>query len=109
MNLPLVQPTQIGVGGQLRVEHQFGWVLSSLLVPESDEPLNLVALISPGDAGMGVAQDTVAGITGQERQDPLLAAATSGDVVLFQRFLLGIGGHRVEIEVEGRTPWQAGS
>jgi hypothetical protein len=29
--------------------------------------------------------------------------------VLFQRFLLGIGGHRVEIEVEGRTPWQAGS
>jgi hypothetical protein len=57
-------PALIAREGQLRVEHQFGWVLSSLLVPESDEPLNLVGLISLGDAGMGVAQDAVAGITG---------------------------------------------
>ena len=109
MNLPLVQPTQIGVGGQLRIEHQLGRVLSSLLVPELDEPQNLVSLIDLRYTGMGVAKDTMAGITGQERQDAFLAATTSGDVVFFQRFFLGIGGNGVEIQVERGTPWQADS
>jgi len=93
----------------LRVEHQLGWVLSSLLVPELDETLNLIGSIGLGYACMGVAEDTVAGIAGQEGQNALLAAAPSGDVMLFQRFFLGIGGDSVEIQVERRTPWQAGS
>ena len=109
MNLLLVQPTQIGVGGQLRIEHQLGRVLSSLLVPELDEPQNLVSLIDLRYTGMGVAKDTMTGITGQERQDAFLAATTSGDVVFFQRFFLGIGGNGVEIQVERGTPWQADS
>ena len=96
MDVPLVQPTQISVGGQLRVEHQLGWVLSSLLVPELDETLNLIGSIGLGYACMGVAEDTVAGIAGQEGQNALLAAAPSGDVMLFQRFFLGIGGDSVE-------------
>jgi hypothetical protein len=51
----------------------------------------------------------MAGIASQKRQDALLATAPSGNVVLLQGFRLGIGGDGVEIEVEGRTPWQTGS
>jgi hypothetical protein len=107
MDVPLVQPTQIGVGRQLRVEHQLDRILSRLLVPELDKPQNLVGLIGLGYTGMGVAEDTVDGIAGQEGQNALLAAAPSGDVMLFQRFFLGIGGNSMEIQVERRTPWQA--
>ena len=103
MDISLVQPTQIGVGGQLRVEDQLGRILAGLLVPELDEPQGLVGLIGLGYAGMGIAEDTVAGIAGQEGQDALLAAALLGDVMLFQRFFLGIGGDRVEIQVERRA------
>jgi hypothetical protein len=108
-NTPLVQPVQVGVGGQLRIEHQLGRVLPGLLAPELDESQDFVGLFDPGDSGMGIAEDTMASIASQERQDALLAATPSGDVVLFQGFRLGIGGDGVEIEVEGRTPWQAGS
>ena len=58
---------------------------------------------------MGVAKDTMGGITGQEGEDALLAATTPGDVVFFQRFLLSIGGNGVEIQVERGTSWQTGS
>ena len=108
MDVPLVQPIQVGVGGQLRVEHQLGRMLPGLLVPELDEPQDLVGLLGLGYAGVGVAEDAVAGIAGQEGQDALLAAAASGDVVLLQRFFLGIGGDGVEIQVERRASWQAG-
>jgi len=47
---------------------------------------------------MGIAEDTLGGVAGEEDQDALLAATTTGDVVLLQRLFLGIGRDGVEIE-----------
>ena len=80
----------------MRVEHQLGRILPGLLVPELDEPPDLVSLVGLGYSGMGVAEDAMAGITGQERQDALLAPASPRDGVLLQRFLLGIGRDGVD-------------
>ena len=61
-----------------------------------------------GDAGVGVAEDALGGIAGQEDQDALLAAAAAGDVVLLQRLFLGIGRDGVEVEIERSAARQAG-
>src|SRR5437660_82105 len=69
----LVQAAQVGVGGQLGVEHPFLRRVPGLPLPESNELQDLVRLVVLGDAGMGVAQDPVTGVAGQEGQDALLA------------------------------------
>ena len=78
------------------------------LLPELHEPQDLVGLLRLGDAGMGIAEDALGGIAGEEDQDALLAAAAAGDVVLLQRLFLGIGRDGVEVEIERTAPWQAG-
>jgi hypothetical protein len=50
---------------------------------------------------MGLAEQAVAGIAGQEGQDALLTTAAAGNIVFFQRFLLGRGWDGVESQVEG--------
>jgi hypothetical protein len=98
----LVQPVQVGVGGQLGVEHQLNGKGARLLVPEIDEAEDFVCLLGLGDASVGIAENALGGITGQEGQNAFLAAAAPRDMVFLQRFLLGI-----EIEVERGPPWQA--
>jgi hypothetical protein len=93
----------------MRIEHQLGRVLPRLLVPELDESQDFVGLLELGNPGVGVAEDTMVSISSQERQDAILAATPPGNVVFFQWFRLAISGDGVEIDVEGRTSWPAGS
>ena len=65
-------------------------------------------LLGLGNAGVGVAEDALLGIAGQEDQNALLAAAAAGNIVLFQRFLGGVGGHGMEVQIQRRPRRQAG-
>src|SRR5262249_32628558 len=78
-----VEPVEIRVGGQARVEDQFLRRRAGLLLPEIDEAQDLPGLLGLGDAGPGVAEDALAGVPGQEGQDALLAAAAAGKGVGF--------------------------
>jgi hypothetical protein len=94
----LVQSAEIGMRRQLRVKHQLLRRAPRPFLPELHEPQDLVGLLCLGNARMGIAEDTLGGVAGEEDQDALLAATTTGDVVLLQRLFLGIGRDGVEIE-----------
>ena len=82
-----------------------------MLFPELDEAENLIGMLGLGDTGVGVAQDAPLGVAGKKDQDALLAAATAGDIVLFQRLgecafnscASGVGGYAVKIQIKRRT------
>jgi len=71
------------VGGQLRVENQFGGGLAGVLLPEPDELEDLTGLLAFGHPGVGIAQNPLLGIARQEDQNPLLGAAAAGNIVFF--------------------------
>ena len=102
-----VQAIEMGVRRQLRIEHQLLGRAPRPALPEVHELQDLVGLLRLGDARVGIAEDPLGGIAGEEDQDALLAATAAGDVVLLQRLLLSVGRDGVEIEVERPAPRQA--
>jgi hypothetical protein len=78
-----VQLRKFLVGGQFRVENQFGGWLAGVLLPEPYELENLIGLLAFGHTGVGIAQNSLFGIARQENQNPLLGAAAAGNIVLF--------------------------
>ena len=107
-NAALVQPVEVFVSGQLRIEDQLDGRTAGAFLPEVDEPQDLVGLLVFGDTGVGVAQDAGGGIAGQEDQDALLRTTAAGNIVFFQRFFLSVGGDGVEVEIERLAARQAG-
>ena len=99
---------QVFVGGQLRIEDQFDGRAAGAFLPEVGEAQDFGGLLVFGDAGVCVAQDAGGGIAGQEHQHALLGTAAAGNIVFFQRFFLGVGGHGVEIEIDGIAARQPG-
>lgn len=99
----LVEPVEMSIGGQLRVEDQFLGRVAGVLPPEVDEVQDFVRLRRLGEAGLGVAQHALRGVPGQKDQDPLLASASAGHVVLLQGFRLRIGRHGVKVQIDGRA------
>jgi hypothetical protein len=71
------------VGGELRVENQFGGRFAGVLVPEPYELENLVGLLAFDHPGVGIAQNPLLGIASQKDQNPLLGAAAAGNIVFF--------------------------
>ena len=95
------------VGGQLRVEDKFPGERAGVLVPESNKAEDLSGLLRLGDSRIRVAENPRLGIPGEEDQNALLAPAPAGDVMFFERFLLGIGGNGVKVKIDRRTPFEA--
>src|SRR5207244_1984468 len=87
-----------------RVEDQFLRQVARVPLPKLHEPEDLIRLLGFGEARLAVAEHALGGVAGQKDQDPLLTAAPAGDVVLFQRLDLGIGGHGVEVPMSSRRP-----
>ena len=92
----------------MRIENQFGGHVAGVLLPEPDELENLAGLLGFGHTGVGIAQNPLFGIARQEDQNPLLRAAAAGNIVLFQGFLGGVGGHAMKVQVERGAMGQAG-
>ena len=67
--MPLVDPRQLGVGGELGVEVEPLRVVPSDAVPELDEAHQLAGLVRAGQVGIGIAQDPALRLMGEERQD----------------------------------------
>ena len=89
----------------------FSWCRWAYVVscesPEVDEAQDLVRLLGLGNAGFGIAEHPRGGVPRQEDQNALLTPAAARHVVLFQRLGLGIGGHGVKVEVDGRPASEA--
>src|SRR5205809_2339434 len=68
----LLEVSQVSIGGQLGVKDQFGGHASGALLPELDKAQDFVGLLTLGQAGIGVAQNPLGGISGQEDQNALL-------------------------------------
>ena len=77
------------------------------LLPERHEAEDLVIPLVLAQLGIGVAEDTGLGVLSQEGQDPLLAPAPLGDIVLLDRRVLTVEGDRVEVQVERCPPTQS--
>jgi hypothetical protein len=92
----------------LRVENQFGGRLTGVLLPEPYELEDFVSLLAFGYTGVGIAQNPLLGIARQEHQNALLGAAAAGNIVLFQGFPGGVGGHAMKVQVERGAMRQAG-
>ena len=58
------------MGGQLRVENQFGGGLAGVFLPEADELENLTGLLGFGHTGVGIAQNPLFGIAREEDRIP---------------------------------------
>ena len=78
-----IQFRKLRVGGELRVENQFGRWFAGVLLPKPYELENLVGLLAFGHTSVGIAQNPLLGIACQEDQNPLLGAAAAGNIVFF--------------------------
>src|SRR5450756_1980576 len=102
-----VQLVQVLVGGQLRVKHKLPGERAGVLVPESNKAEDLSGLLCFGDPRIRIAENPCLRIPGEEDKNALLTPAPAGDVVLFERFFLGIGRNRVKVEIDRRAPFEA--
>ena len=75
-NVHLVELVEIGVGGEPRIKDQFLGYLAGLLLPELNEAEHLVVLLIFPQIGVGVAEDLVVLLLGDESQDAFLATRT---------------------------------
>ena len=105
----LVQPGEVGVGGQAAVEDEFGGQLAGALAPGLGEAQDFVVLGVLAEAGVGPGEEAGVGVAGEEGEDASLAAAALGDVVAFEQSVVAVEGDGVEIEVEGASAAEVGA
>ncbi len=99
----LVQPGEVGIGGEAAVEDEFGGQLAGALAPGLGEAQDLVVLGVLAEAGVGPGEQAGVGVAGEESEDASLAAAALGDVVAFEQGVGAVEGDGVEIEIEGAS------
>ncbi len=99
----LVQPGEVGIGGEAAVEDEFGGQLAGALAPGLGEAQDLVVLGVLAEAGVGPGEQAGVGVAGEESEDASLAAAALGDVVAFEQGVVAVEGDGVEIEIEGAS------
>lgn len=106
-NPALVEPVQVGICGELRVNKAFVGSLTGALLPRGDELEHLVVLFGFLQLPLGVAQDPRVGIVRQESQQALLTTAALGNVMLLDKRSLAVERHGMEVEIEGDPMLQA--
>src|SRR5262245_41159293 len=89
------------VSGQLRVEDELLRQAPRAPLPELDEAEDLVSLVVLANLGVRVAENTLAFILGEERENSLLTPASLGDVVLLDQGIFAVKRDGVEVEIEG--------
>ncbi len=99
----LVQPGEVGIGGEAAVEDEFGGQLAGALAPGLGEAQDLVVLAVLAEAGVGPGEEAGVGVAGEESEDASLAAAALGDVVALEQGVGAVEGDGVEIEIEGAS------
>src|SRR6266850_8346233 len=99
-NVHLVELVEIGVGGEPRIKDQFLGHLPGLLLPELNEAEHLVVLLIFPQIGVGVAEDLVFLLLGDESQEAFLAARTLCNVVLLKERIFSMKRNGVEVEME---------
>jgi hypothetical protein len=104
-----VQFVHVLIGGQLGIEDQLRRERAGVLVPEINKAEDLSGLFRLANSRIRVAENAFCRIPGEEDQNTLLTSAAAGDVVFFERFFLAIGGNRVEVKINRRAPFEAGT
>ena len=97
---PLVDPGQLGVGGELGVEVEPLRVVPGDAMPELDEAQHLAGLVGAGQVGIGIAQGAAVRLVGEEGQDARAGLAAQGQVVVLQGLGVAAVGDGVEVEAE---------
>ena len=101
-----VEFIQVGMGGQLRVEHQFLGQMPGPLLPECDEAQDLVVLLIFPQIAVGIAEHAGLRICRQKCQDPLLPPTPLGNIVFFDQGVVAVVGNGVEVQIEGGPPFE---
>ncbi len=104
----LVEPGEVGVGGQAGVEDEFGRVLAGAVLPGFGEAQDGGVLVGLAQAGIGPGEQARVGVAGEEGEDAFLAAAALGDVVALDERVVPVEGNGVEVEVEGLAEAERG-
>ena len=102
-----IQLVQFRIGRELGIENQFLRQLARALFPKLDEPEDLIVLLVFPQIAVGVTEESLLAVLGQKGQNPLLAAAALGYIVLLQQRVFAMEGDGVKIQVERRTVLQA--
>src|SRR5262249_39962337 len=96
----LVEARQVGLRGELGIEHEMARQSSVGLLPERDEAKDLLGLLALAKVGIGVAKGASVDVLRKEREHALLATAAHCDEVPFDHWVLAVERNRVEVEIE---------
>jgi hypothetical protein len=83
--------------------------MAGALFPELGEVENFVILIFFADIGVAIAKDLGGCILSHKGENPLLAPAPLGDIMLFNECVFPVEGDGVEVQIKGRAPFKAQS
>ena len=106
-NAFLVEPVEVGIGGDLGIEDEFLGASAGTLLPIVNKLEDLIVLFRFTQLPIGVAENPRIGIVGEKCQDTLLAAATFRDVVFLHQGIVAMKGNGVEVEVKRRALFQS--
>ena len=81
VDLHFVQPCQLGIGRQPRIEHEMARKFAVGSFPEGDEPKDLFRLLALAEVGVGITEGPAVGILRQKDENAGLATAAGGDIV----------------------------
>src|SRR4030067_3263881 len=90
----------MAIGGQLGVKDQFLRTFPRSLLPELDESKNLLILLVLSQLSIGIAENPLLGILGQEGQNPLLTAAPLGEIMFFHQGVFSVEGNGMEVQIK---------
>ncbi len=107
LHVLLVEPIEVGRGGQCGVEEEFLRHLACPLLPIGDKLEHLVMVLLCAQWPIGVAQNAGLSIMRQKGQEPLLASTALGDRVLLDQGILAMQRHGMAVASEGGPLLQA--
>ena len=100
VNAVVVEPGEVGIGGQRGVEDQFAGPVAGVLLPVFGEAQDLVALGGLPDRGVDMAEQAGLVVADDEGEDPLLAPRPLRDVVFLGQRVIAVIGNGMKVEIE---------
>jgi hypothetical protein len=104
-----VEPIQMAIGRELGIKDQFLRKFPCPFLPELDESKDLLILLALSQLSIGIAEDPLLGILGQESQNPLLTAAPLSEIMFFHQSVFSVKGNGMKVQIERTSPQKSES
>src|SRR4030042_4424315 len=103
-NSHLIELIQMTIGRQLGVKDQFLRKFPRAFPPELDESKDLLILLVLSQLSIGIAENPLLGILGQESKNSFLPATPLRNIMFFHQGLFAVEGNGMEVQIKGPPP-----